>query len=149
MQTLQEKLSRGLFILNSFRYFPPVRLFVVNLAYNSVLISIRLQEFGPLEPASMNFDWWLSLGLGCGIGLLYSITSYLTYRYAQRSEGVRFLRFLLGGMTVRMLAYLSLIVLIVGVVPVHLPVFLCSFLLVFLTGLGIELWQVYRRRILL
>lgn len=89
--------------------------------------------------------WWLSVGLGSGIGLLYGITSVAVNRYALRQDHHRFMLIAVGGMLARMLLALFLIALIVFLLPVDRVAFFTSFLGVFVLGIVVEVWSLHHR----
>ena len=89
--------------------------------------------------------WWLSIGLGSGIGLLYAIASLLVNRYAMRQPGHRFLLVFMGGMMVRLALALVGVTLILLLLPVQQRAFVASFLGVFVIGLIVEIVRVHRR----
>ncbi len=89
-------------------------------------------------------DLWLSLGLGGGIGLMYGVASRLTHRYAMHQSDRRFFGIFLGGMGIRLGVALALVFGILATVPVQGPVFIGSFLLIFVIGLVVELAGFYR-----
>ncbi|MFQ5570782.1 MAG: hypothetical protein ACE5G0_13945 [Rhodothermales bacterium] len=89
--------------------------------------------------------WWLSLGLGIGLGLLYSAASLVVNRYALRQDSHRFLLIVLGGMIARMALALALVALIVLLLPVEQVAFLASFLGVFVIGIIVEVMILHRK----
>ena len=88
--------------------------------------------------------FWPSLGVGLGIGLLYHVASYLTYRRAARYEDGRFLKIFLGGLAIRMLVVLVLVALILVAAPVHRAAFVGSFLTALLIGIFAEVVRLHR-----
>lgn len=92
----------------------------------------------------------MSVALGGGIGLLYGVASWLTARLAMRygrgrSGSSRFMALFVAGMLVRMALALVLVVLMLLWVEVQVFAFVGTLLLVFLLGLGIEVWVVHHR----
>lgn len=92
----------------------------------------------------MPADWWLSLGLGAGLGMAYGLSSYVTAWFAARQPGRRFLVLLLGGMLARMAVALALLALALAFVPMHRGVLAGSFLLIFSAGLVAEVALIHR-----
>lgn len=88
--------------------------------------------------------YWLSVGLGVGIGLLFSLASHLTHRLAAGSGDRRFFRVVLGGVVVRLFAAATLVVLVLSLLPVNAASFAASFLLVFSGGMAREIWWLHR-----
>ena len=89
--------------------------------------------------------WWWSAGLGIGIGLLYSLASLVTNRIALRQDQRLFMVIALGGMLVRMMTALVVVVLILGLFPVDQVAFIGSFLGVFIIGMVVEVWSLHRK----
>ena len=92
----------------------------------------------------MSGPFWPSLGLGLGVGLLYHVASYLTYRRAVRYEGSRFLKIFMGGLAVRMFVVVSVVALILVAAPVHRAAFVGSFLTALLVGIFAEVLRLHR-----
>lgn len=87
----------------------------------------------------------MSITLGAGLGLLYGLASFLTWKWAERHRSTgRYLMIFLGGMIARLFAALALVVLVVALVPVHVGFFVGAFLAVFLVGLIAEVLQMHR-----
>ncbi len=89
--------------------------------------------------------WWWSAGLGVGIGLLYSAASFVATWFAMRQDQRLFMVIVLGGMMARMATALVVVVLILLLLPVEPPVFIGSFLGVFIVGMIVEVWRLHRR----
>ncbi|GIV58126.1 MAG: hypothetical protein KatS3mg042_1039 [Rhodothermaceae bacterium] len=94
----------------------------------------------------MAADFWLSLGLGAGIGLLYGGVSYLTCRRALPAPKRRFLTLVWGGTVARLFAALALITLILVLVPLRVPVFLGVFFAFYVLTLVAEVYVLHRAR---
>lgn len=88
---------------------------------------------------------YLSFGLGAGIGLLYCLASRVTHRLADGSGDRRFFRIILGGVMIRLLAAVMLVVLVLSLLTINARVFSASFLLVFAGGLTYDVWWLHRR----
>lgn len=88
--------------------------------------------------------YWLSIGLGVGIGLLYHLASRITYRLAAGSGDRRFFLIVLGGVGVRLFAAVTLVVLVLALLAVDATAFTASFLVVFAAGLAREVWWLHR-----
>ena len=86
----------------------------------------------------------LSIGLGAGVGLLYSLASHATYRVAAGRGDRRFFQIVMGGAVVRLVAAVLLVVAILLLAAVDAAAFLGSFLIVFSAGLGREVWWMHR-----
>lgn len=84
-------------------------------------------------------ELWLSILLGVGLGLVYVAVSFLSNKRALRSEE-RFLIIVGATMIVRVFVALIILVGIVLLLPVTLTAFLGSFFVVFVIGLGFEVW---------
>lgn len=83
--------------------------------------------------------WWLSVGLGCGIGVCYTVASFLINRWAARFESRRFMLFMISGMMARLALALVLVILILMRLSVDPRAFLVAFMGTFAIGL---LWEV-------
>jgi hypothetical protein len=94
----------------------------------------------------MAAELWLSIGLGAGIGLLYTAASMVLHRQAARLDDRRFLLVFLGGLIARMAAALILVVLVLAFVSVRELAFIGSFLIVFMMGLAAEVLRIHRGR---
>ena len=94
----------------------------------------------------MAVEFWFSVGLGAGIGLLYGLVSYLGYKRALLASHHRFLLLALGGMTVRLLVVVSLIAVILSLSLVQATPFVGAFFAVFIVALVLEVLALHRRQ---
>ncbi len=90
-------------------------------------------------------EFWIGLGLGGGLGVLYHAASYFTYRRAARAEGAGFYQVFLGGLTLRLLGALLAFSLGMAFAPVEAGAYSASFLAVLAVGLVAEGVYMYRR----
>ncbi len=97
-------------------------------------------------PAVLTPVWWLSIGLGVGIGALYSLSSVVASRYALRQPQRRFMLVVVGGMMARIAVTLVLVGLTLVLLPVEQVAFIGSFFGVFVIGLVVEVVSVHRRQ---
>ncbi len=97
-----------------------------------------------LLPAVLTPAWWWSLGLGVGIGVLYSVASLLANRYAMRQDQQRFMLLVIGGMMARIAATLVLVALVLVLLPVQQVAFIGAFFGVFVIGLAVEVLSLHR-----
>ena len=88
----------------------------------------------------MTTNLWFSVGLGVGIGVMYSLASYATARWAMRFSGKRFMLIFFGGMVVRIGVAAALVTLALLLLPVQMFVFLVMFLAVYVIWLVAEIW---------
>ena len=89
---------------------------------------------------------WVSIGLGAGVGLLYSLASILMHRWALRLSDRQFLSVFVGGLIARMAMALLLVVLVLRFVAVQELLFIGTFLLVFLAGLSAEVVRMHQQQ---
>lgn len=94
----------------------------------------------------MAADFWLSFGLGAGLGVLYGVAGYATNRKAVGAGEKQFLVILFGGLMVRMFAALVLLTVILVTAPVREGVVAGSFVAVLAAAIGLEVWSLHRRR---
>lgn len=94
----------------------------------------------------MTATFWLSLGLGVGLGLLYGAASLWTNRRALTRGRSQFLRIAFVGMFTRMFVALGLIVLILVLLPVNTMAFVGAFFAVFLAFLAYETLSLHRQQ---
>lgn len=90
-------------------------------------------------------EWWLSIGLGAGLGILYIAASFVSNRRAQKSEQ-RFMLIVVGTMFMRVLLALILLIGILLLLPVSPTAFLGSFFVIFVIGLILEVWVLHQGR---
>lgn len=93
----------------------------------------------------MALDFWLSMGSGAGIGVLYGLASYLGYKRALLASPRRFMLLALGGMTVRLFVAVMVITLTLVLAPVQPMPFIGSFFALFLMALVLEVLVLHRR----
>lgn len=93
----------------------------------------------------MGSEIWWSIALGAGIGAVYGGAAFLTHRLAFRFQDNRFTAIVLGGMLLRMVLLLAVVVLVVALVPIHAASFLIALVAVLLLSLALELMAVLRR----
>lgn len=83
--------------------------------------------------------WWFGVGLGAGLGLLYSVASWVTARFAARRQSrEQFMALFVGGMLVRMALALVVIALILLFARVPAGAFVGGFLVVLVAGMALE-----------
>lgn len=87
---------------------------------------------------------WLSIVLGVGLGLLFTLASHLTHRLAAGTGDRRFFRIVIGGVVARLIAAATLVVLVLSLFSVDAAQFAVSFLVVFSLGLAREIRWLHR-----
>lgn len=91
-------------------------------------------------------SWWVGVVMGVGVMGGYALLRILTHRLALRqAERKSFLVIALGGMSVRMLALLGAVALVLTLVPVHEEGFVGTVLLLFVLSMVVEIFHVTRR----
>jgi hypothetical protein len=81
---------------------------------------------------------------GAGIGALYVLSAYLTFRFALSRGQRMFLIVALGGIGVRLMVAVSVITLVLVLSSVNQPAFLAGFFAVFVLGLILEVLMLHR-----
>lgn len=97
-----------------------------------------------LTDERMPANLWLSIGLGIGIGVLYGALALVGYRYALRSRGTRFMAFAVGGMLVRMVVLLVVVLAVAMWIPLHAMGFTVALVSVVVMSLIVEVVTVLR-----
>ena len=90
-------------------------------------------------------SWWLSVGLGAGLGLLYIGASVVVNRFAATRPGNSFLLIFVSGMMIRLAVALSFITVVLLLLPVTPLAFIGSFFAVFCIGLVLEVSSLHRK----
>jgi len=84
---------------------------------------------------------------GVGIGVLYVLSAYMTFRYALSRGQRMFLIIALGGIGIRLFVAISVITLVLVLSPVNQPAFLGGFFAVFVLGLILEVLMLHRSQL--
>ena len=84
------------------------------------------------------------MAAGVFLGLCYAGANVLVVRVAQNSS--RFIPIVIGGMVLRMFAALIVFIIVIQLIPVVLPVFTGTFLLIALIGLFGEVAWLIRKK---
>lgn len=90
-------------------------------------------------------SWWLSVGLGAGLGLLYIGSSVLVNRFAATRTGNLAMLIFVSGMMIRLAIALSFITIVLLLLPVTMLAFIGSFFAVFCIGLVLEVSSLHRK----
>ena len=93
----------------------------------------------------MTEQFWLSVGAGAGIGLVYGLVAIVSLRVALRQSGQRFAAVFVGGMLGRLVLVLALTVAVLMLAPVQPMPFALSLAGVVVVAMGIEMLIAYRR----
>lgn len=87
---------------------------------------------------------WLSIAIGLGVGVVYVAASYISNTRALRSER-RPMLIVVATMLLRIFIVLIVLVGIILLLPVTPTALMGSFFVMFIAGLGIEIWILHRR----
>lgn len=82
---------------------------------------------------------WFGSIAGLSIGGLYTLSSYLTVRYAIGKSDRMFMMLVLGGMAARLFVTMLILALILALVPVHRTALVAGFFISFTAGLIVEI----------
>ena len=94
----------------------------------------------------MTAEWWLGVGCGAGLGVLYGLLSLATTRFARHYRDKTFVLVFFGGMIARLGLTLLTVLLILLYVQIEALVFVGSFFLVFILVLSLEIWMMHTGR---
>lgn len=87
--------------------------------------------------------FWLSIGIGAGLGIAYVTASLISNKRALRSKD-RFMIVFATAMIIRIIIALALLVGIMLLLPVVPTAFLGSFFLMFVIGLVFEVYLLHK-----
>ena len=89
-------------------------------------------------------SFWFGSIAGLSIGGLYTLTSYMTVRYALGKSDRLFMMLVLGGMAARLFVTMLILALILALAPVHRTALVAGFFISFIAGLIIEIRLLHR-----
>lgn len=87
---------------------------------------------------------WFGATAGLSIGVLYTVSSFVTVRYALGKSNRLFMTLVLGGMAVRLFVTMLILALILALAPVHRTALVAGFFIAFMAGLIIEIRSLHR-----
>jgi hypothetical protein len=90
-------------------------------------------------------SFWVSAGIGGGLGAGYGGVAYVMGRLALRHERQRFLALCVGGMLLRMVGMLVAVGLVTALAPVRPAPFAAALVGALLCSLAAEVLVLYRR----
>ncbi len=93
----------------------------------------------------MTGSFWLSVGVGVGVGMIYGVVAALSLLIALRKTGQQFMTVFVGGMLARLVLVLALTFGVLLLVPVEPFPFAIALAICVLGVLGIETLVALRR----
>ncbi|NNF03795.1 MAG: hypothetical protein HKN17_04950 [Rhodothermales bacterium] len=89
---------------------------------------------------------WFGATAGLTIGGLYTLSSYLTIRFAFAKSNRQFMMLVLGGTAVRLFVTVLILALILALAPVHRTALVAGFFISFIAGLIVEIRLLHSRQ---